>query len=402
MELGDVYVEIIPASPTNHPCVNNAICVYIKQINGEKGYLIPIDHCECINLDIFEVQELLNSIQHIYVIDKKEYLHYFTHKNITSISKIRYNKHFTTAHNILYIDNPDLDNINSIIPVVKHYEMCENNFQELKGFIEPSTTPSFYDKKSSIVFNIIESCGIKIDKELFKEHFYETEDDLVYTQYNLSTLTTRPSNSFKNINFAALNKENGEKKCFIPSNDIFIEMDISAYHPSILANILDYTFTDSDIHSYFAKIYDVDYAKSKQITFQQMYGGVWKEYEEVEFFKRMKIFTQKLWNEFNQQGYIICPISGHRFEKESLIDMNPQKLLNYLLQNQETSINVLILWDILKLLQGKKTKLILYTYDGFTFDVDKSEKPILKQITEIFTKYKFSIKYKSGKSLDFH
>ena len=38
-----------------------------------------------------------------------------------------------------------------------------------------------------------------------------------------------------------------------------------------------------------------------------------------------------------------------------------------LLQNLETSTNVCILWDILKLLRGKKTKLVLYTYDAFSF-----------------------------------
>ena len=48
--------------------------------------------------------------------------------------------------------------------------------------------------------------------------------------------------------------------------------------------------------------------------------------------------------------------------------MNPQKLFNYILQNLETSTNVLILWDILCILRGYKTKLVLYTYDSFLLD----------------------------------
>ena len=35
--------------------------------------------------------------------------------------------------------------------------------------------------------------------------------------------------------------------------------------------------------------------------------------------------------------------------KNEIENMNPQKLLNYLLQNLETSQNILILWDIFKI-----------------------------------------------------
>ena len=81
--------------------------------------------------------------------------------------------------------------------------------------------------------------------------------------------------------------------------------------------------------------------------------------------------------------------------------MNPQKLFNYLLQNLETSMNVCILWDILKLLRGKKTKLILYTYDSFLFDLAKEELKTIKEIEQVFKKYKFNIKIKQGYDYDF-
>ncbi len=127
-----------------------------------------------------------------------------------------------------------------------------------------------------------------------------------------------------------------------------------------------------------------------------MYGGVWKEYEHLEFFKKMQSYTDDLWDTFNYQGYIECPISKHIYKRDQLEDMKPQKLLNYLLQNLETSQNILILWDILKLLRGKNTKLILYVYDSFLFDVDKSEKDILKEILKVFKKNKLQVKLKKG------
>ena len=81
--------------------------------------------------------------------------------------------------------------------------------------------------------------------------------------------------------------------------------------------------------------------------------------------------------------------------------MNPQKLFNYVLQNLETSVNIEILYRIFGVLKGKNTKLVLYTYDSFLFDVDDSEKEVLKQIKEVFNKLKLQIKSKHGHNYDF-
>jgi hypothetical protein len=146
----------------------------------------------------------------------------------------------------------------------------------------------------------------------------------------------------------------------------------------------------------FAQMYGVDYAKAKEITFKQLYGGIWKEYRELDFFKKVQAYVDDLWDTFNYGGYIECPISKHKFLKSELEDMNPQKLLNYVLQNLETANNVLILWDIFKILRGKNTKLVLYVYDSFLFDVDKTEKDTIKQIMDVFEKHKLNIKTKKG------
>jgi hypothetical protein len=75
--------------------------------------------------------------------------------------------------------------------------------------------------------------------------------------------------------------------------------------------------------------------------------------------------------------------------------------LNYLLQNLETSYNVCILWEIIKLLKNKKTKLILYTYDSFLFDFSKEEKELYKSIMSLFKKYKLQIKSSYGDTYNF-
>ena len=110
--------------------------------------------------------------------------------------------------------------------------MCEQIFKILKININ--------NKKQNMMNSLtieypqwcsthIERSGIQIHNETFKEHFYPVDGKPVYTQFNLKTTTTRPSNKFKNVNYAALNKENGCRKSFIPSNDCLYEIDISSF-----------------------------------------------------------------------------------------------------------------------------------------------------------------------------
>ena len=386
------YVDIIPYSHTLHPIENEVCAIYLRFENDNKGYIISTNHSETINFDLEVIERVLNSIENIHVRDKKEFLHYFPIKHCyqPSPSSHTYIPQLTPAHTQLYSRHPNIQNLNIIIPIVKHYEVCEQNYTNFKGDINP-----FYNK-AALVFNQLERAGIKVNKTLFEQHFNKDINEFIYTQYNLNTLTTRPSNAFGGINFSALDKNNGERECFIPRNDLFIEMDISAYHPTLLANLLDYTFDSDDIHGSFAKMYGVDYAKSKEITFKQIYGGIWKEYQHLEFFKKVTEYTDNLWDIFQSNGYIVCPISSHKFIKRELENMNPQKLLNYLLQNLETANNVLILWDIFKVLQGKNTKLVLYVYDSFLFDYDKDEKDVMLKILEIFNKHKLQTKIKKG------
>ena len=81
--------------------------------------------------------------------------------------------------------------------------------------------------------------------------------------------------------------------------------------------------------------------------------------------------------------------------------MNPQKLLNYVIQNLETANNINLMWEFFKILKGKNTKLVLYTYDSFLFDVDTKEKDILNAIISVFEKQNLSYKIKDGISYNF-
>ena len=398
----EVFIEVIPNSYLIHPAQNNICALYIRPLVSTKGFIVPLSHSETLNINMTEINTMLHKFSSIYVRDKKEFLHYLPLKGLLDINQQNppYIPELLQTHHIFNKRYPNKKDVNRIIPIVKHYEYCEEIYNNLKDKINGKIN-EFYNNKSSMVFNAIERSGIRVDKSRFESHFHAIDGDYVYTQYNFKTLTGRPSNKFKGVNYAALNKTNNSRESFIPRNDIFVEFDIGAYHPTLLSKLVDFNFGNEDIHTAFAKMYGVDYKKAKELTFKQLYGGVFDQYKHLEFFQKVQVYTDNLWKEFEEKGWIECPISKHRFEKEKLDEMKPQKLLNYLLQNLETAMNVHILWEIIRLLRNKKTKIVLYTYDSFLFDVDKEEEDVLGEIKELFNKYKLQIKTCHGSNYNF-
>jgi len=400
----EAFVEVIPFNNFEHPTQNNVSAVYVRPLEANKGFMLCSNHSETLGIELRHIEEVLKKFNKLYCRDKKELLHYFPLKTLWDISPppTTYIRPTTQTHEIFYSQHRENHEINVVIPIVKHYEICERIYDDLQSNISKDTQYNiFFNTKTSLVFNALERKGININPEIFSDHFYKTDETKVYTQYNLKTLTTRPSNRFKGVNYAALNKDNGCRKSFIPENDKLVEIDITAYHPTITARLINYDFPTNDIHAAFAKMYGVSRDKAKELTFKQLYGGIFKEYRDIDFFKRVNNFINQKWLEFNTQGFAKCDISHYQFEKDLLDNMNPQKLFNYILQNYETSQNILILWDILSILRGKKSKLVLYTYDSFLIDLSKDEQGLLKDIQKIFENYKLNTKVKYGDDYDF-
>ena len=405
----EAFVEVISYNDYVHPALNNVSLVYIKPLNNEKGYLICIHHSESLSVNISHVNALLRGLDKIYVRNKKQFLYYFPFKHTLDLSLLTQISDISTAtHDFFYQKHGNKLDVNLIVPIVKHYEKCELIFEELKNTIN-QPLPSwfeFYNHRATLAFLGIEKNGIKINPNIFDDYFkleykdYSIKDNIIYTQYNLYTTTRRPSNAFNNINFSALNKDTGCRKSFLPQNGKLVEIDISAYHPALIANLIEYKF-DNDIHTELAKLYNTDYKTAKEITFKQLYGGIFPEYKETEYFRKTQDYINKLWDDFQNNGFIETSISKYKFTNEQIENPTPNKLFNYVLQELETSSNVEIIWDMLKVLKGKKTKLILYVYDSFMLDWDEDEKDVLEDIKNIFIKRGLRIKTKQGYNYNF-
>ena len=250
------------------------------------------------------------------------------------------------------------------------------------------------------VFFEIESNGIKVDKQCFIDSYganlsypqLNLSKGRIYSQYNLYTQTGRPSNTYNSINFAALDKNNGERSCYRPTNDKFVEFDIQGYHPRILGDMIDFNFGDKNTYETLSELLGVSAQEAKELTFKQLYGGVWKEYRNQPFFRDIVTLTDGIWDEYQYGKQYATRNRIFTLDK----DMTQSKLLNYIIQSHETSNNVVMLDNILNYLRDKQTKLVLYTYDAFLFDyAEEDGKELLLTLKDMIH---YPINIKQGKT----
>ena len=406
------FIQIIPGNDNYHPKLTNVSSIYYRCLNS-KGYIFPINHSETFNLDLEDVLEFLKKHDVIYVIDKK-FHDYFLPSTLTvsdiqfkSLNKtnkiIKPSDYDTPAHTHFYREHYFRNNINNIIPVVKHLEKWEKVFEQIKSYLDGKTN-TWFDNTYTKVFRAIEQQGLKISLNKFNHHFepqfedYSIDKHKIHTSYNLYNLTTRPSNTFNNVNFAALPKENGARNAFIPSYDYFIEFDFTAYHPSLIASILGFRWTSSPYND-ISQMLCTSVEEAKEITFKNLYGGIRKELQDKPFFEQINGLIKKMWNIYQQEKQIKLA-TGRILQYNP--ELSPTKIFNYYVQSLETKSNVGLLESLLDYLETKQSKIVLYTYDSVLIDFSKEDGiETVTEIKQILESTGFTTKMKKGTNYAF-
>ena len=395
--LGDCFVSFIPQNNNFHPKLSPLSLIYIRSLNEHKGYILCLDHNESFSLDKQQVFDWINTnTDKLWVLNKKEAMYWYPDGDkLFDINFIK-QPDLTEALSIpattfYYSKHINYPHTNRLIPISKHYEENERVFDVVLPIIQDyrasNVAYAFNNGPLTRVFHEIESQGIKVDKQCFIDCYgndlrypeFNLAKGKIYSQYNLYTTTGRPSNTYNSINFAALNKNNGERMCYRPTNDKFIEFDIQGYHPRLIGDMIDFNFGDRNTYEMLGESLGVTQQEAKELTFKQLYGGVWAEYKDQPFFKDIVTLTDGIWDEYQYGGQYAT--QNRIFVRDE--EMTPSKLLNYVIQSAETSTNVMLLDGILRLLRGRKTKLVLYTYDAFLFDFANEDKELLTEIKDI-------------------
>jgi hypothetical protein len=278
------------------------------------------------------------------------------------------------------------ENLGKIAPLMKWGEYLTSFVDKLNL---PTPTPSWIDSDVIPLLSDIERYGVRVDGKKFIDRYPQAtkhlKNNTLYTEYNPYTITSRPSNRFGGINFSALNKKDGTREVFIPKErHIFLQMDYDAYHPRIIGKMIGYDLPKTSVHQWLADQYGVSYDEGKGVTFQLLYGGIPDEFDSIPYYKRVREYIEKLWENVSTKGYVS---TLHRnIPLSSIEEPNPQKVFNYLLQATETELNIQTMKRVLKFIKQTKIELSLYTYDSFLFsypiDNDTTHAKKLKEIVE--------------------
>lgn len=363
-----------------HPLNNTLSFLYIRI--QDTDYILSYKHIDCVSIYI----DLSKSTQPKWCWGKKALMQ--TNTNIQNISDIQ-SYYFFTRNELLDFSPEEqpfishyhrlgiYDNLGRIAPIMKWGEYIQSFLNTISN-LEISDNMKWVSNIMIPVLSDIERYGITVDVDKFEKRFPKSikhlNNDIVYTEYNPYTATSRPSNRHGGVNYSALNKSDGSREIFIPKrNSIFLQFDYDAYHIRIISSLIGYDLPKTSAHQWLADQYGVGYEEGKSITFKLLYGGIPEEFEEIEYFKLVKKYIDTMWLEATKQGYIETKF--RKIPLDWIEDNNPQKSFNYLLQATETELNVCKMEQLLDYIKNTDISLNLYAYDSYLFSFPNSTPP---------------------------
>ena len=366
---------------------------------SEEDFILPFNHNDCEKLEI----DLSTSNQIKFCWNKKGLLQ--ANLNINNLKDVQSSLFFNKNELYPFYEKIEVltnfyhrlgirDDLGKTIPIMKFIEVLKGIIDDF-GTLEPCLP--WIDDTMIPILSDVEQSGLGVDRKKFLDRWPSNtknihshpQGDIVYTEYNPYTITSRPSNRHGGVNFSALNKKDGSRTAFIPPEDsLFLQFDYDAYHVRIIGKLIGYDLPQTSVHQWLADQYGVDYDESKGRTFRILYGGVSDEDRKIPFFDKVDKFIQSLNDKALQNGYIQTP-KGRKIPLDWIEKPNSQKLFNYILQATETEFNI----EAIKKLKENDLPLpILYTYDSFLFEFDDSEVNTIKKVKSVLESFGFPVK----------
>ena len=370
--------------PYYHRLENNILCIGVSFMNGDT-YTVSISHEDAPQFN-------LPTGEHTYSDNDINILAYV---NNVPLPKKEYSSYINSTQHQFQM----FRDTNKLIPIAvwgKH--LREYNSHLIQIFNKHRHTLNefayTFTKSLSDTLRLIESSGMKVDKNKLREHYDGKvsryfKNDMVYSEYNVFTTTGRPSNRFGGINFSALNKSDGSRETFISRypNGVLVQFDFEAYHLRLIADENNFELPTGSLHTELAKKYfntdditDELYAASKQKTFEIIYGLSDETYG-VPLFERIVnmrgVFKDVV-------GPMVLPSGVEVHIKEN----TASKKFNYHIQSLEIVKTLPKLRAVLELLKNTPNHLVLYTYDSILLDMQSFDKEIIRNITSILEENK--------------
>jgi hypothetical protein len=364
-----------------HSSDSEIVGLYLYFVNGDTN-LINFTHPDALtsdySLDSIKIHPnslVLNKKSMLYHsfdggIDLNSFLHYYIHDHVNI------QEFYTNVMENFYSRYYDSKKLTKIIPLSKLIEFAENVILFTLPYYKPEKISKEcidYCEDFTNTFKFIESNEIPVGDEMKKQN------------YMWYTATSRPSNSWNNFNFSALNKNDGTRNKIHSrfEGGKIVQFDYDAFHIKLLAKILYYNFTKHPYEEIKEELnLDIPYDEVKSRVFQNIYGTITDQFIQHPFFQRVQAMIDELYDEYINKGYTESYFYHKRFRE--IENPTPNKVFNYFLQSLETEYNVRKLNKILSLMSDKKTVLCMYLYDAFVFDVPPDELKLIPQLKRAF------------------
>lgn len=183
--------------------------------------------------------------------------------------------------------------------------------------------------------------------------------------------------------FPVLTLDKELRKFVIPSNDLFVEIDVNGAEIRTLLALLGEPQPDLDIHDWNAEnVYDFcTREEAKKRFFAWLYNPASKDHASSKVYDR-SIIKKRFWD----GEKIVTP-----FHRE--IESDEYHCVNYTLQSTSNDVCLEQARKVFDMLEGKKSKIAFLMHDSIILDFDASEKSRLREIIETFSNTRFG-KYK--------
>nr|BAR35386.1 hypothetical protein [uncultured Mediterranean phage uvMED] len=399
---------------SHHPVATNPIGLFVYLIQTDKTFFISFRHPDALSIPTTSIKLVLDKLFSAnvkkYIIEKKNAMYFF---DVSDCIDIQFDAYAKTNKQISF------ENSSRSRLIATPLMLINKKFNDTLKLLKP-----YFDTECEYSINLandlcdvffkIERNGLYVNKSNFNlaSHNVINNEGLVFGQYNYFTPTTRPSNRFAKINFAALNKKKKERECFesrFKDEGGMLMVDYESYHLRLFADFIKFKLPASSLHTWLGQYYydkqelnEEEYNTSKKITFNLIFGGISDDVRKhIPFMDAVATFVEKNWETFLNKGFVTTWKYKRVLSKDCYTDMNPYKLFNYLLQSAETEQNVIGGKKLNEYLKDKKSKLVMYHYDSFLVDMHKSEYKLSPKLVELLTcDNKFPLRIYVGKNYD--
>ena len=392
------YVYPVAVDAFLHPVQNKLSSLHFLFDDGTY-YTVSVNHPDAPHFDID-----LRDTYKLVTLYKKELIQLTNANNVVDLATLLhlngdviplYREFYTMA--IHHIKNQfKFKNLHYSIPLTSWSQTAEEFLTHCRELYlsceatEHTEAFSFINQITIPTLTNIENAGL-----------WTTDNQFVYSDYNIYTSTGRPSNAFGGINFAALNKNDGTREKFVSrfgENGTLVQFDYEAFHLRLAADLIGYQLPESSVHEFLAKQYygtdqitEEQYEESKARTFGLMYGYS-DDTGGVEFFQKLKEYSSDLWEKYRQNGFVLSETG----RKVIVTEPTGNKVFNYMMQLTETEEAIARVNRVCEYLDMFQSKVILYTYDAILLDVHNDELDIMKNVAQTLSKGGYPVRQYRG------